>query len=312
MTECLACFEQFEPETSRQKRCRECITLDRRAGSVNVVEKVAPGEVREALALLSDAGYRVSLDQGETQTVKLANKKTKRYRLALCGDMHLGSDYQQLTYLHDFYRQAEEFGAEAMLNMGDLVHGSPRMHADMLYESFVHGASAQVDYAVQNYPRSDKFPTYIISGNHDLSFLKDGGSHVVADFAKQRDDVTYLGQEDAYFKVGGASLYIWHPGGGGGKSRCLKLQNFADSVSPESKPHVAACGHYHTAGHVPAYRNIELFQVPCFQAQTPFEKRHGLSPVVGGILLELQVSPSGLEQVDTRWVIYRQPLKEDY
>lgn len=174
---------------------------------------------------------------------------------------------------------------------------------------FKFGADEQVDYAVEQIPRV-KVPAYIIAGNHDKSFYKDSGHNVVASFCDRRKDWTYLGSEGAYFQIGGASIYMWH-GGRKAYAKSWPLQKWAEAVSPEEKPHVMLNGHLHHSCHV-LHRNIECLQLSCTQRMTPFEKKLGLTPEIGALILDLWVSKHGLEDVATRWIRRKRVIENDY
>jgi predicted phosphodiesterase len=263
----------------------------------------------QMIEALQARGFSVVKEQKVEPRIKLANLKAKRFRIGVISDTHLGSMFHQRTYMNEFCDAFVREGCEAILHAGDLVHGSSNMHKGMEFEVAIHGAHAQTAYAVENFPRTG-LPVYIIDGNHDLSFLKDAGAYVVRDFADKRDDVTYLGSEGAYFEIGGASIYLWH-GGSSSYAKSYNLQKWAEAVAPEEKPHVVLDGHLHFQCHV-HHRGIECFQLPCLQAQTPFEKRKRLHPVVGALILDLWVSRNGLEDVQTRWMVRRAVIPNDY
>lgn len=258
---------------------------------------------------LQKRGFRVDKPVPAERRIKLAGLKTKKMRLGIVSDTHLGSKFQQLTHLHDIFRIFEEEGVEAILHGGDLVHGSSKMHVGMEYEIFTHGADAQVEYAVDNIP-APHCPAYIITGNHDISFWKDSGTNVVKSFCGKRPDWTYLGSEGAHLEIGGAKLYLWH-GGSAAYAKSYNSQKWAEAVSPENKPHIMLNGHLHFISYV-HHRNIDCFQLPCLQSQTPFEKKKRLTPDIGALMLDIWVSNHGLEDLQTRWLLRRRPLEDDY
>lgn len=266
----------------------------------------------ELIDRLQALGHRVSIDRPQEKRVKLAPKSVKHHRFGVVSDTHMGSKYQQLTYLHEFYDLCKKEKIDTVLHVGDLVHGSPKMHRDMILESFVHGADAQTEYAITNYPKVPGITTHLIAGNHDTSFWEDSGTDVVAAFCKQREDCHYLGRRGAFIEMGGVSIYLWHPRGGGAYALSYKLQKFVEQVAPDQKPHMVLTGHWHSPAHIPAYRNVEAFRLPCYQSQTPFEKTLALHPVIGGVILDMWTSPDGIEDLQTKWVIRRIPKQNDY
>lgn len=236
-----------------------------------------------------------------------------RLRVGVVSDTHLGSRYQQLSHLHDMYDRFERAGITEVWHVGDLVHGSHKMHRDMPFELHVHGFDAQVTYAVENYPRIPGIKTRIISGNHDLSHYNDIGADPVAAFARERDDVEYLGQVGAFINVADvARVYLQHPRGGGSYAKSYRLQKLIENFDPAKKPNVLLIGHYHNPAHVPAYRNVEGIMLPAFQAQTRFERELGLWPVTGGLILDVGLSENGIEDFGVEWHLFRVPVPNDY
>lgn len=214
-------------------------------------------------------------------------------RLGLVSDTHGGSKFEQLTALQAFYRHADENDVDAFIHAGDFVQGSDKMHLGMEHEVHAHGSDAQVSYVVGTYPRSERgVKTYAISGNHDASFLKDGGSNVVRQIAKGREDIEYLGQDAAYLTIGNLRIYVVHPDGGGAYAKSYKGQKFSESLPVEKDVRLLLLGHYHNYVSF-MQRETAVFQLPCFQSQYSWLARKGLHPDVGGIILDLWLDDLG-------------------
>ena len=214
-------------------------------------------------------------------------------RFGVVSDTHGGSKFEQLTALRAFYRHADELEVDAFIHAGDFVQGSDRMHLGMEHEVHAHGSDAQVSYVVGTYPRSERgVKTYAISGNHDASFLKDGGSNVVRQIAKGREDIVYLGQDAAYLTIGNLRCYVVHPDGGGAYAKSYKGQKFSESLPAERDVRLLLLGHYHNYVAF-MQRETAVFQLPCFQSQYSWLARKGLHPDIGGIILDLWLDDRG-------------------
>ena len=105
---------------------------------------------------------------------------------------------------------------------------------------------------------------------------------------------------------------MMHPSGGVAYARSYKVQKIVEQFSPQNKPHILFCGHYHITNHLPMYRNVEAFNVGAFEAQTPYLKRKGLYPSVSGLILKIYPDEKGLSGISTTWKYYYEPLEEDY
>lgn len=209
-------------------------------------------------------------------------------RFGIVSDTHGGSKFEQNTALHDFYDYALGRGARFMVHAGDVTQGSDKMHLGMEMEVHAHGAAAQAQYVTESYPRNGLL-TYMIGGNHDASFWKDGGSSIVRQITERRDDMVYLGQDAAHFSVEGIRAYVLHPEGAGSM---LALQKFADSLPRGKDVQLLIAGHTHQYG-AARQRDTTILRVPCFQGRYAWMGRKGLVPDIGGVLVDLWLTEDG-------------------
>ncbi len=286
-------------------------TWDEAAGRLGA----KPADDRTLIQALEARGYVIRKDARPERQVKLPAPKRGKVRFGVVSDTHLGHVKQQLTYWRTFTADAARWGAEFILHGGDLVDGQ-NMHRDQQWELHRHGAYAQAKYAAEVMPKLERggtvLPTYIIGGNHDGSAFVDAGANVLDTLQSKRPDVKFLGAPTATFHAGPVRIFLMHPDGGVSYARSYRQQKIIEQFAPDDKPHLLLTGHWHVTNHLPGYRNVEGFMLPCFQAQTAFLKRKGLAPQIGGLLVELEYSTRGLEDVTTKWVLYRTALESDY
>jgi len=266
----------------------------------------------ELINRVQSLGYIVVKEHVETETrVKVKDfKGDKKITIGIVSDTHIGSKQQQLTYLQEFYSYAEK-KVDFFIHSGDLLEGSGSLYKGQHFEMFLHGADAQVDYAIRNYPKSKK-KTYLVGGNHDYSFFKSVGFDVLRVFADARNDIEYLGYAGAYLEIGAVKIYIMHPDGGIAYAVSYRLQKIIEQFAPEEKPHILICGHYHKPCHIPMYRNVEGFLTPCFQSQTPYLKRKGVYPAIAGQIIEIEINSEGLVSVKNMYYPFYHPRHEDF
>lgn len=276
-------------------------------------------DTKELVQELEARGWVATKDRPSERHITLAKrgKGAGKTRFGIVSDTHLGHRHQQITHWRDFVQKAEAWGAEFILHGGDVIDGG-RMHRDQEFELFKHGASAQGHYAAQTIPvlkdpKGNPLPQYIIGGNHDGSFFNDSGTNVFDIITSSRKDLHFLGAPAATFHLGPIRILVMHPDGGVPYARSYRPQKIVEGFAPDEKPHILLLGHWHVADHLPGYRNVESFSMPCFQSQTAFMKRKGLFPVIGGLLLEVSYDERGLsEDLVTKWVIYRTAIENDY
>lgn len=233
-------------------------------------------------------------------------------RFGIVSDTHGGSKFEQLTALRQFYRAADEAEVDAFIHAGDATQGSDRMHLGMEHEVHAHGSDAQVSYVVNTYPKSQRgAKTLIISGNHDASFLKDGGANVVRQIVSARPDMVYLGQDAAYLTIGSLRAYVVHPDGGGAYAKSYKGQKFSESLPVDKDVRLLLLGHYHNYVSF-MQRETAVFQLPCFQSQYSWLARKGLHPDIGGIILDLWLDDDGRLARISHEVVRFPALEDDW
>lgn len=238
-------------------------------------------------------------------TVSLPNRAdNKRLRIGLVSDPHLGSNFEQLSALRDFYDYCEEREVDLYLNAGDIVQGTPKMHRGMEHEVHLHSASGQIGYAGEVYPRPRRagVKTYMISGNHDDSWLNESGTNVVRLLAQRRDDIEYIGQDSCYFEVDGLRTYIVHPAGGVSYAKSYKPQKLSEAIPYDQRTQLVLVGHYHSWGQF-EHQRAQVFMLPCFQGSYPYLIRLALRPAIGGVYVEVEYDDEVITDmsVTRRW-----------
>jgi predicted phosphodiesterase len=213
-------------------------------------------------------------------------------RFGVVSDTHLGSTHQQLSFLQEAYQRFKAHGITTVYHPGDISEGSG-MRKGQEFEIFVHGADAQVRYIAENYPRVPGITTKFITGNHDLSQLKNAGHDIGYALAEKRDDLEYLGQERARIQLTPNCIFeMVHPRDGASYAISYSTQKFIDAMSGGEKPNILFIGHHHKALYL-FYRNIHAFEAGCLQAQTGFMRGKRLSAHVGYWILEVDVNKDG-------------------
>jgi len=227
----------------------------------------------------------------------------------------LCSRYQQLTHLRSFYALCEDYGIKDIYNAGDVSDGD-KMYRGHEYELFLHGADAQRDYIKEYYPTYDGVTTHMIGGQHDESHWKRAGADILEGVAEARQDIKYYGFYGAFIDIGPISAYLMHGDGGVSYARSYKLQKIIEQFTPENKPDLLLLGHYHVVCHLHAYRNVEGFMLGCFQSQTPYLKKKGLFPIIGGMIIKIRLNDfdrkDGIVMVEPKYVPFYIPHEEDW
>jgi len=174
-------------------------------------------------------------------------------------------------------------------------------------------------YVSEHYPRRDGITTHVIasSKSHCGWEFQKTGRDIWGDIAHGRpsfrhdqsplagrDDIDYLGQDSANVLIGNGKtvLRLFHPDGSYGYSIEHKLRRLVEAIKGGDKPHIFCVGHYHQAVYA-RIRNVATFAVPGCQWPTRFFRRWGKEPVVGALMLTIQLDNDGsLRALDTKWL----------
>jgi predicted phosphodiesterase len=282
---------------------REPLTVEQIADRADV----APRRVREAIARLSERGYRIEVAQGSrvvltrvvppsdfvhTATPELFDGELVRF--AVVSDTHLGSKSCRLAELHCAYDIIAREGITVVYHPGDLVAGVG-VYKHQARDLLVHTFDGQVEYAAENYPRRDGITTYIIGGNHDLA--GDLGRHAadpVRAVCNMRPDMVHLGDYSAWVDLpNGGRLHLLHPGGGGAYALSYRPQRIAEAYEGGSKPSATLFGHWHRQGDF-EHRAIRLLLCGTFEGATDLARRYGLGPpAIGFHTVEARMADDG-------------------
>lgn len=237
-------------------------------------------EVLGLVEMLKQRGYLYEIVDGKIVTMKpmksndvyVIPNNLEHLKLLLISDTHLASKYDRLDILRYLYERAADEGVNYVLHAGDVtegVSGRPEQIYDLKEASYV----GQRDYAIDKYPRSE-IPTYMISGNHDLWWIKKCGADIVKDICDHRDDLHYLGSDCEDMKIGKLKIRLYHGKGGGAYAKSYKVQKYLDGIAPDEIPHILETGHTHQAFYM-KQGNTHCFQTSCLQDLTPFERSMG-------------------------------------
>lgn len=273
------------------------------------MEKVS---LEDLLEEASKRGYQHTKREVLINRIYDFPKKLKPFKVGVISDTHLGSEHQQITLLAETYRYFKKEGITQVFHCGDVVEGNGRLYKGQIYEMFLHGEEAMVDYTVKNYPKQEGITTYVIGGSHDYSFYKEGGADVLKQIADKRDDIKYLGISGATINIGKIKFYLMHPDGGVPYARSYRIQKTVENFPGGQKPNILLAGHLHITCELPCYRNVACFQLPCFQTQTQYLRAKGVSPDIGFLVLEITPDKNGIASFKTDWHLYYTPIIGDY
>jgi hypothetical protein len=294
------------------------VTIDWLCNNYNSSERV----IRAVLEDIKDNGYLVEEIDGLIKLAKTPVSECKTYnkswngdkiiRFGVVSDTHLGSKWQQITFLHKLYDIFKQEGITTVYNTGDLTEGC-KMRQGHEYEIFLHGADEQADYVINNYPKREGITTEFITGNHDHSHIKNGGIDIGRQIAKERPDMVYLGLSNAKVNITpNCTVELNHPLDGSAYALSYAPQKTIDSMSGGEKPNILLNGHHHKAFYM-FYRNIHAFETATTQAQTRWMRGKRIAAHVGGWIINVHVNDDGeVTRCIGEFIPCYKPLEKDW
>ena len=195
-------------------------------------------------------------------------------KLLLISDTHLASKYDRVDILDYLYDKALATATDYVLHAGDICDGLSN-RPEHIYTLKCTSYTEQRDYVINNYPCTS-IPTYLISGNHDLWWLKKCGADIIQDIASLRPDLHYLGSDCEDILISRLRIRLYHGKSGQSYARSYKLQKYLDSIPVEERPHLLVTGHIHQAFYMKQDKT-HCFQTSCLQDLTPFERSMGFN-----------------------------------
>lgn len=226
----------------------------------------------------------------------------KHIKIGVISDTHSGSLYANPHLDSALVRTFNKEGCDLVYHIGDILDGE-KMYRGHEYELEFHGADRQVRNFVNRFPHV-KSKMYVITGNHDLSFWKHAGVDVGQKIVDKRDDIEYLGQDEAIIELKkNVKIMLIHPAGGTAYAVSYKSQKLIESFSGGKKPNIMLCGHYHKYDHL-FFRNVQGFQVPTTQSQTPYMKRKPTPAIMGGLILDIWTDKKGISRLKAEYLPY--------
>lgn len=303
---------------------------------------VSPKVIEDKIAQMDDKGYRVlrsentvsvttSLTAEESPPeIRVEDLRGRSFFFAVASDWHAGSKHSQPTRLNQFIKFAyEDHGVRHVMVPGDLTDGAfvygPK-HIDDLIPAVRPAsrqrtwttAEAEVELLKTYAPQMDGLRYFAIGGNHDMSLITNSGMDPIRMLCDARPDFAYGGYTLWSIRLTDKSyIRLVHPRGGASYARSYKLQKRMEQMAFEAlrqamienqapMTSILVMGHYHIFNFDPS-PPMHGMLAGCFQGQTSLLKELGLTPGIGGWIIEVKFEKYGrLSQVWFKPVIFEE------
>ena len=284
----------------RDYQCRDCghyFSVAPEAQSPNLPPDLAEIQKRfspEELRLLA----RGRLLNPEQQSRPVLSFDGDEVVFGFCTDSHWGSKYSPEAYWDAFLEECDKQKVQAILHAGDVTEGMSN-RPDQIYSLTHVGYSAQIDFAVEQFRKTD-LPIYVIDGNHDRWGIKSGGVMVVHDIAARCSNVHYLGHDEADIPVNGTIWRLWHGEDGSSYATSYRLQKIVESWTGGTKPHVLLTGHTHKQGFF-FERNVQIVSGGALCRQSAWMRAKKLANHDGFWILRSTISGGEIKSFSPTW-----------
>lgn len=246
--------------------------------------------------------------------------------IGVISDTQFGNVWEQPTALATYLKWAyEEKGVRLIFHAGDVVDGV-NMYKGHWLNLYARTFEEQAELVRQRLPQRDGLTYIMIGGQHDYSWYRNAGRHVLQVAAQGRPDLVWLGytKASAQLEIGGwlYRVVLWHPRGGASYAKSYKLQRggvpeilreFAKQNAGEQSERLLAviAGHLHIR-FVYSEGGVLMVQAGCFQDETQYIAELGLVPDVGGYVLRLHFDEKGvLDSTVEQWRAF-QVVQDDW
>jgi hypothetical protein len=228
---------------------------------------------------------------GEKEIKKLF--KGHEIKIGLLSCTHMGHSKFDKEALRQFYEYAISQGVTDFYHAGDITDGYYKNRDDSIYEQYAIGFDNQLEDVVKNYPKYEGVTTYFITGNHDVTHVRNGGANIGKAISAHRDDLVYLGHNFAkVWLTENVDLNLFHPGNGSAYSVSLRAQNIIDSATGKRRAKIMGIGHYHKMDWI-FWKGVHAFTLPSFERQTAFMETKNLKSYVGAYIITIRVDDDG-------------------
>lgn len=243
---------------------------------------------------------RLRRDMYPTPDLGNVIKTTINDAFGIVSDTHFGAQGEGVKELEKMYDDFEAKGIEQVFHAGDLTDGENVYRGHKRYIA-IHGYDPQAQHTIANYPLRENIRTFIISGNHDTSYLIQSGADIVKYICNYRDDLEYCGLFYARFQDKRFKFDILHPSGGGFYSKSYGIQKWIrNNEMPSTYPNIMGFGHYHTHGYFEDHE-IQCIMAGNFQHPNEYHIRRGFTGGIGGWVIELDREKNKLYGLKLEW-----------
>jgi UDP-2,3-diacylglucosamine pyrophosphatase LpxH len=227
------------------------------------------------------------------------SSELEKYKIAVCGDLHLGSNQQQPTAFLNFIDQVSREEIKTLIILGDLVEGLMKRDGSV-HNRFLHSIDDIYEYTQNIFNKFvDNFDRIlIIEGNHDATLNgRCDGFDLCHHMAMDYKNIEYeSGPNNMILPViidGGARAILYHGSGNCSKNLTMRTRNKTiDFMNMFNQFDILLAAHCHRSS-FDIWLHKYGVSVGCFQSTTHYLAMKGMAPQIQGTVLSYNIGDDG-------------------
>ena len=268
--------------------------------------KVSPNEAMQAIKQLQKGRVLLNVEQDTISLGKQVRPVDEPFvidfrkhvevvtPIGFIADTHIGSKYERLDALNNFYDRCVQLGVKQVFVAGNIIEGDSRFNT---FSTYVRGVNDQTKNFIEKFPYRRGITTYFITGDDHEGWYIQRDNLNIGEYIELkandsgRKDLIYIGhlERDIEFtQANGSSIVrVIHAGGGSAYAISYTSQKYVESLQGGEKPAVVVIGHFHKFDW--SYpREVHCIQPASFKDQDDWMRKKRIQSIVGGCICWLR------------------------
>jgi UDP-2,3-diacylglucosamine pyrophosphatase LpxH len=220
--------------------------------------------------------------------------------IGFIADTHIGSKYERLDALNNFYDRCWYARVKHVYLAGNLIEGDARFNT---FSRYVSGINDQVKNFLEKFPQRRGITTHFLTGDDHEGWYIQRENINIGEYIEMkaheagRKDLVYIGHMERDIELhqdnGSAIVRIIHAGGGSAYATSYTSQKYVESLQGGEKPQIVVIGHFHKFDWCYP-REVHCVQVASFKDQDDWMRKKRLQSAVGGVIGWIRQADNGI------------------
>lgn len=306
----------------------------------------SPETIRQSIEQLISRGYAITQTEAEchiwsTKAPKIVappttlwDKDVWKFKLGAMSDWHDGSKAAQISARNRAIQIMYDEGVRDIIVAGDINAGN-RVYKGQELDNVSMRPDHQTAITEHYCPRYDGLRYHIMGGNHDWSFVVQGGHDALKNLCDRRDDFLWYGYDLVTVRLTeDVDALVWHPSGGSAYAMSYRSQKMVEQIAFEQlmdvikknatpKVRFVFVGHWHNIFMWYSKGPINIVHTGGFEGQNNLTRRIGnISPhicamIISGeitkdrsLIRRLALEPMNFTEIEDDYLNYPVPREE--